>query len=328
MKQSDQTPRPMISFIITAYNLPVALLKECIGSVLAVDLTREEREIILVDDGSDIPPLSQLLDFQQDIFFVRQTNKGLSEARNAGLDLAKGQFVQFVDGDDCLIKAGYDAVLNLLRSTGNDAADIILFEHSRVQSGKQLSRKKACRFKQTTGQDFLQTKNLRAAAWGYLFRRETAAGLRFVPGIYHEDEAFTPRLFLRAKTVFYSPLKAYFYRPRPHSITREPSPAHVAKRIDDIIAIIKGLKNEAITNSLKVLERRINQLSMDCVYQAMATAANYGQAANFIRPLRELQLFPLPLRFYTTKYCLFALATRCSLLRRLLFNYIKLTPRA
>ncbi|MCD8289413.1 MAG: glycosyltransferase family 2 protein [Prevotella sp.] len=324
MKQSDQTPRPMISFIITAYNLPAALLRECIGSVLAVDLTREEREIILVDDGSDIPPLSQLLDFQEDIICIRQTNKGPSAARNTGLELAKGAFVQFVDGDDCLIKSGYNTVLARLRQTADDGkTDMLMFRHARQTAVNQCPCCKKA-FRRTAGRVFLAKKNVRSAVWGYVFRREILGDLRFITDIYHgEDEAFTPYLILRARDVLYSSVAAYYYRRRPDSITSNPSEAQLAKRITDLIATIEGMKREAQTGEGRPLERRACQLAMDCVFQAMSAAANYEQALNYIKPLFELRLFPLPLRLYTTKYFLFALATHCGLLRRAMYKFIK-----
>ena len=59
---------PLISFIITYYNEPVNMLKACIESVLALSLTDEEREIIVIDDGSNLSPLDLLTDITNEIF--------------------------------------------------------------------------------------------------------------------------------------------------------------------------------------------------------------------------------------------------------------------
>ena len=99
---------PLVSFIITTYNLPVVLLHECVKSIVALSLSQQEREIILIDDGSDFCPINELTEIASDIILVRQPNKGLSVARNVGLKMATGKFVQFVDGDDCLINAPYE----------------------------------------------------------------------------------------------------------------------------------------------------------------------------------------------------------------------------
>ena len=55
---------PLVSFIIIAYNLPIDMLKECVESILTLGLDHREYEIILVDDGSDVPVIAQLTDFQ------------------------------------------------------------------------------------------------------------------------------------------------------------------------------------------------------------------------------------------------------------------------
>ena len=86
----DLQKRPLISFIVTTYNLQPELLAECLDSIMALSLSDQEREVILVDDGSDIPAIMQLTDYQNNILYIRQSNRGLSEARNAGIRIATG----------------------------------------------------------------------------------------------------------------------------------------------------------------------------------------------------------------------------------------------
>ena len=100
--------KPLISFIITYYNLPVEMLYECIDSILALSLRTDEREIIVVDDGSDSSPINELMRYGDDIIYVRQKNQGLSAARNKGIDVATGSYFQFVDADDQLIQHPYE----------------------------------------------------------------------------------------------------------------------------------------------------------------------------------------------------------------------------
>ena len=109
------TQIPLVSFIITTYNLPLEYLVECLKSILQLSLNSREREIILVDDGSDISLINDLVEYQDDIIYIRQRNQGLSIARNTGLQNASGKYIQFVDGDDCLIQVGYEHCLDLLR---------------------------------------------------------------------------------------------------------------------------------------------------------------------------------------------------------------------
>ena len=121
--QSDKA-QPLISFIITYYNEPIDMLKKCIGSLLMLTLNAEEREIIVIDDGSDISPLNLLTEVADQIIYIRQPNQGLSEARNTGIAMSKGQYLQFIDADDFLISNNYDKCLDFIRFKD---AEIVLF---------------------------------------------------------------------------------------------------------------------------------------------------------------------------------------------------------
>ena len=94
--------KPIISFILSYYNLPVEMLCSCIDSILAMELKPDEREIIIVDDGSPESPVNQLMKYGNEITYIRQRNQGLSEARNTGIQMANGEYLQFIDADDKL----------------------------------------------------------------------------------------------------------------------------------------------------------------------------------------------------------------------------------
>ena len=98
---------PLVSFIITTYNLPSEYLEFCLKSILQLSLNPKEREIIIVDDGSDLPPIHDLMDYQDDFIYLRQRKQGLSIARSTGIKIATGRFLQFIDGDDYLLQRGY-----------------------------------------------------------------------------------------------------------------------------------------------------------------------------------------------------------------------------
>lgn len=105
---------PIVSFIITYYCEPLPLLAECLRSVLQVrslmmqrGMAKQDFEIVVVDDGSQLSPLGMLRQMDEDICYIRQANAGLSAARNAGLAAAHGEYVQFVDADDALLPHAY-----------------------------------------------------------------------------------------------------------------------------------------------------------------------------------------------------------------------------
>ena len=99
MPYKQENQKKLISFIIPAYNVPVDMLRACIESIGELSLRPFEREIIVVDDGSDKSPLAALGMLADDIIYIRQKNQGVAVARNMGLKMAESELVQFIDAD-------------------------------------------------------------------------------------------------------------------------------------------------------------------------------------------------------------------------------------
>ena len=189
---------PLISFIVTYHNEPEAYLRACLESIQALRLAKDEAEIIVVDDGSSIDPFKppregEALDPPQpspkgrefspftgelEGAYIRQEQAGLSVARNTGIANARGLYIQFVDADDQLIPSAYEAVIELFRKK---EADVVMFRmtkqtpsnspvRGRTQVGESLPVEGEVW--RGSGPSFLQNRNLRAAAWGYAFKRE------------------------------------------------------------------------------------------------------------------------------------------------------------
>ncbi len=313
---------PLISFIIAVYDLPIELLRECLDSILAIDLSPEEREIIVVDDGSRVSPYAELADYHSVITFLPQAHAGLSAARNTGIEAAKGQFIQFVDGDDCLIKRGYDRIARQLRKPDTYLnINFLFFGMSRVAKPSRNFSYIINLFLYLSNKEYLKKKNVHAAAWGYVFRRAILGDLRFTPGIYHEDEEFTPRLLLRTDYVFFTSIKAYFYRQRENSIILDHSREHIEQRLRDFCDIILRLRHSALTDA-EILFRRVNQLTMDYIYNVFKLSENYEECCDYLQELYAKSLCPLPLRRYTIKYFFFALGTRFAWGRKLMYKLL------
>ena len=311
---------PLISFIVPCYNLPAGMLAECIDSILALPLRREEREIIVVDDGSRESPAHELAERMNEITYIRQENKGLSAARNAGIDIAAGRYIQFVDGDDMLIPQEYKHCLALARSNEYDA---ILFLPTSNLKNKGAKRPA---IRRTSGEAYMANHNLRAAAWGYIFRKSILGDLRFTPGTLHEDEEFTPQLLLRATYICVTGTTAYFYRQRPHSITHNMNKRNTIKRLNDKERILNHLAQIAeSTEALarQAMERRVAQLTMDYIYNAIRLSRSASQLKRRLKRLERNRLFPLPNHRYTAKYTLFRAILSNRLTRNLLLGMLK-----
>ena len=311
---------PLVSFIVPVYNVPEHLLRLCIESIIRLPLKESEREIFVVDDGSDIPPTSVLSGFVNQITYIRQSNGGLSVARNTGIDHASANYLQFVDADDELIPGSYAHCLEILRV---EAPDVVMF--GLTHSAEPTYPKDFHDTAFESGTALMLQQNLRGSACAYIFKKSLTEELRFTPGIYHEDEEFTPLLLLKARKIVVTDTKAYFYRKREDSITTRTDKKTTLRRINDKKNII--LKHNDLSKTLdnpqkSALERRVAQLTMDYLYEIMKKTKDTSFLETQVADLRREGLFPLPDRRYTWKYNWFRRMTNTKLGRRLLINLL------
>ena len=311
--------KPLISFIIAYHELPVRMLCECIDSILALSLRSFEREIIIVDDGSATTPLNELLRYGENILYIRQSNKGLGEARNTGIRMATGNYLQFVDSDDLLLQTPYEHCIDIVRFSH---PEMVVFNFTTTSTNSRADYSDS---PLQSGSNYMRHHNIHGVAWGYLFSRSILGDLRFTPGIWHEDEEFTPLLLLRAEQVCVTDAQAYFYRQRTGSIMTNSHIRNRIKRLNDAASIILRLNTHADTlptEDKSALQRRVAQLTMDYLYNIIRRTGSRHYLERKMEMLRDNGLFPLPDHDYTTKYIWFRRMTNShsgiSLLMRLI----------
>lgn len=207
---------PLVSIIIPIYNVE-AYLRECLNSVIVQ--TCRDWECILVDDASTDASGAIAREFcEADSRFrlIRHTeNRGQSDARNSGLDAARGSRIMFLDSDDVV----HPSIVEL---GAGERAEIVCFdlEYSRRRFMKSCRTHYADgRFirpdSRTALRQFLyQTGRLNASPCGKIIDASLFSDVRFVSGLTYEDLEIVGRLLGNARTVADSPLKLYFYRQR------------------------------------------------------------------------------------------------------------------
>jgi hypothetical protein len=181
-----------------------------------------------------------------------------------------------------------------------------------------------------SGTAFMRHNNLRASAWGYIFRRSILGNLRFTPDLLHEDEEFTPLLMIRAERVIETDATAYFYRQRKGSIVNDDDDSHKQKRLDDMMRIILSLNASAAHGPIEertALRRRIDQLTMDYIYNIIILTRSEQQLSERTEQLRREGLFPLPDANYTSKYKWFSRLSASPAGLRLLLRSLPLLRR-
>lgn len=213
---------PEISIIVPVYKVE-AYLDRCINSIL--NQTFKDFELILVDDGSpDRCP--QLCDEwakkDERIKVIHKENGGLSSARNAGLKIALGNFIGFVDSDDWIASDMYEYLLDIISKSN---ADIAMCGYTRKDSELDEIEIKG-QIKVLTNDDLwrffyrVDGEESNYAVWTRLYKIETLRNVSFLEGKINEDVLFTYDVYKNIKKLVVSNAKKYFYYSNASGITK------------------------------------------------------------------------------------------------------------
>ncbi len=244
------------SIIVPIYKVEECL-ERCVKSL--VNQTEKDIEIILVDDGSPdkCPKMcDEFAKMDNRIKVIHKENGGLSDARNAGLDVAKGEYVLFVDSDDYITENACER----LGEFAKDSVDILVGDLEVIGGTNYYKHNPSLLGKVLSSEQYLikalETHTFPAPAWLNAYRREFLLEneLFFKCGILHEDEQFTPRAFLFASTVIYTGVNFYRYIIREGSITTKSNKTKNAEHIlaicDELEAIYQNVENKRLRRLL------------------------------------------------------------------------------
>lgn len=212
---------PKISVIIPVYKVE-KYLKKCINSVL--DQEYKNIEIILVDDGSpdncgNICDKYAQMDTR--IKVIHKENGGLSSARNAGLDVATGEYIGFVDSDDYIEPSMYSGMLEIAIKYNSPL--VVCGVTYVYENGTTAVRSKPSGIVELNFQDAIIEMNtyrlFDMAAWSKLYRADLFKDIRFPVGKLSEDLYVMYKIFELAEKVVYVPNRYYNYVQRQNSIS-------------------------------------------------------------------------------------------------------------
>lgn len=223
-KPNDQ----LVSIIVPAYNAADSL-ERCVRS--ALEQTYENIEVILVDDGSidKTPDMAEYLgSIDNRIKVIHQSNRGLSGARNTGLDAACGELVFFLDSDDYIEPGEIECLCTELKQTNADlVVGGMVLESSAGIRGRTIAAEAAIldeesywsRAHRAAAGDYIEY----VVSWGKLFKREVFLNERFDDGKLHEDEYIIHRLIAKCKTIAVVETTGYVYVQNSKSIMHNPN---------------------------------------------------------------------------------------------------------
>ena len=209
----------LISIIVPVYNVE-KYLEKCVKSI--IDQTYKNLEIILIDDGStdNSGNLCDNLKLQDDrIQVIHKQNGGLSDARNAGLKIAKGEYIGFVDSDDYIEKDMFETLYKLNKKYNSEISIVSFYEiYNNKVIGVRDSKNLEELNKIEAIKELLIDTKIQSYAWNKLFKKELFEGLEFPTNKNFEDIATTLLLFEKANKIVLLEDPKYYYVRRDDSI--------------------------------------------------------------------------------------------------------------
>lgn len=260
---------PLISVIVPVYKVE-AYLDHCVQSI--VDQTYRNLEIILVDDGSpDNCPAMCDAWAKKDcrIKVIHKENGGLSDARNAGMAIAAGEYLSFIDSDDYIAPEMFQLLLDRIKEDGSDIAACgveMVFEDG--AEPKNLTTAGNCILDRKAAMEAVIRESwLKQPVWNKLYRTDMVRDILFPVGKYHEDVFWTWQACARAERVSVFDTPCYYYVQRSGSIMAE---QYSLRRLDAI---------EAKEQRLAFIEKQFSELA-ECARKDLLFSCMYhGQLA-------------------------------------------------
>lgn len=232
-----------ISVIIPVYNVE-KYLSRCLDSVLNQSV--KNIQIICVNDGSKDGSLDILNKYAQKdkrIFVISQENKGLSGARNTGLEAVKGDYVFFLDADDYLHPQALEVFYNIAIKTDSPVVVSSTFaRHGKDKISMAVVDVNNISYSVCSNPltDLYAHRFVSAIVWNKLYKKEVIKNSRFIEGIYYEDWPFTACLFSQISNFALCKEKLYIYNTVSASIVRS---EFSLKKIKDYVTGIRFVHN-------------------------------------------------------------------------------------
>lgn len=230
--------RYIISIIVPIYKVE-KYLETCINSILSQTFTNFE--LILVDDGSPDRCgfiCDEYKKKDKRIKVIHKKNGGLSDARNAGLDIATGKYIGFVDSDDIIHPKMYEILFNCMSKSDSDIVQCNFKKIKNLDEIVDSLGNYNGTFKEYDNKaaiiDMIDNNKINVNSWNKLYKRELFETLRFPKGKIHEDEFLTYKLLYNSRKIAYINEELYYYYQNDNGIMNG---SNILKRLDRIEAL-------------------------------------------------------------------------------------------
>lgn len=237
-----------LSIIVPVYNVE-DYLDRCLNSIINQNFV--DYELILVDDGSTDSSGLICDNYEKKdprIIVIHKKNGGLSSARNAGLDIARGEYIGFVDSDDWISPSMYESLITMCENFDLDLAvcgvqicyDEIEKNHNYYSTPKDNIMNKEEALKALFSYHYFGEE-----AWNKVYKKELFTTLRYPEGKIHEDTYCICDILDKCSKIGYSKEIGYFYYQRQDSIMNKSSTPSIdkIKSVDTVLTYLKNYNN-------------------------------------------------------------------------------------
>ena len=300
-----------LSIIIPLYNKE-KYIDRCLKSLLSQDISPEEYEIIIIDDGSTDSGAAIAKDFAKEhsnIHLFPQPNKGLSATRNRGIDLAKGDYVYFLDADDYIAN---NVLKYLIELSEKNNLEILGFNTRYTSEGSltqtSTENPENLNVEVMDGMTYIAKQGFRNEVWWYIIQKKFLLNteIRFVIGRFLEDSMFTNSLFLKANKMAKANIDVHRFVKVPNSIQTSDNSEHLLKFIDDLVfaieeidSTIKNLNHSHphYSEVVKDFKRKQQSYVFTLFIKAFrCRLLKFSDLEKILSRLKELNVYPINLK--------------------------------
>lgn len=279
----------MISIIIPVYKVEL-YIRNCLNSVL--NQTYKDYEVILIDDGSPDACgkiCEEYAENRSNWNVVHQKNAGQAAARNAGLSIAKGDYICFIDSDDSVDPNYLQELYHALIETNSNLA---ICGYQRINESSEIVQAERCESEKLDENELWEEifGHLNNAVWNKLYRKDILKDLQFPEGLYHgEDLMFNLQYISRCNGAVQIKSKLYHYWEREGSITKSGFSERKIMEIDSKDSAREFVKNHN-PNFLSVADKYCFRARMNVIRNIYKNFKenNYSkQVCEFSRYVKE-----------------------------------------
>lgn len=218
---------PRISVIVPIFNVE-KYVRKCLESL--VNQTMKEIEVICIDDGSTDGSGRIADEYVRDEFpifrVIHTENRGLSAARNRGIDEAVADWLMFVDSDDWVSE---DFCRIPYEAASDTRADLVIFDAFKVKGDEIKTSRRNSTYPTGIVDEATAQEYGGIAAWKKMYKRDLLQSVRFPEGHVYEEIMTTHKFIHNAKRIVCLPYRLYYYVERPDSITH----MHTYRNVND-----------------------------------------------------------------------------------------------